>query len=196
MIRRCWNRVRKWLWLGPWVLVAVVLAVGIYGYGLLSARLDSALSALGDEQQAAEARGETPVAPKPSELMDDPTYSPGPRGEDGSDGVDGADGRGVASVVCIDGTWRVEYTDGSVDADAGDCTGDQGPTGAPGSNGADGGPGPSGDPGPAGPSGPAGASGEDGRGITSAECDPETGRWVVTYSDGDVDEDAGPCRVL
>lgn len=177
-------------WIAGIVAAAVLLGWLLYSVQKQGAQLDAVTAALGDEQQAAEDRGDTPVAPGPSELLDDPTYSPGPKGEAGRDG---RDGRGVASVVCIDGTWRVEYSDGTVDSDAGDCTGDRGPTGEPGSNGVDGGPGPSG---PVGPSGAAGEDGSDGRGISSVECDPETGRWVVTYSDGDVDEDAGPCRRL
>ena len=72
-------------------------------------------------------------------------------------------------------------------------TGPQGPAGPKGDTGATGKdstvPGPQG---PAGERGPAGADGQDGRGIASAICDPDTGRWTITYSD-DTSEDAGPC---
>ncbi|MCT2043615.1 hypothetical protein M3D15_09800 [Pseudoclavibacter alba] len=99
--------------------------------------------------------------------------------------------------------------------------GEPGPPGAPGRDGesVQGPPGPEGPPGPAGesitgpqgpagesvvgPAGPAGesivgpkgdpgAAGADGRGITSAVCDPATGRWQLTWTDG-ATTDAGPC---
>lgn len=92
----------------------------------------------------------------------------GPPGRDGKDGVDGADGSPGA--------------DGSAGP-----TGPMGPTGPPGRNGSDG------QDGAAGADGEDGADGKPGRGIVSARCDPDTGRWRVEYSDGTVDEDAGPC---
>ncbi|CAM3460717.1 hypothetical protein STSO111631_20170 [Stackebrandtia soli] len=176
---------RELRWLAPWLLVAVVLAVAVYAVGLLSSRVDALASALAAEQAATEDRGETPVAPAPDDLIADPEA--GPRGEQGPTGPRGPSGRGVSSVLCIDGTWSVAYTDGTIDPDAGDCTGERGPEGLAGE------PGAVGSPGPVGPSGPAGPSGETGRGIASIECDSTTGRWIVTYSDGDVD-DAGSCR--
>jgi type II secretory pathway pseudopilin PulG len=79
-----------------------------------------------------------------------------------------------------------------------------GPAGPPGSPGAPGLPGPAGTPGPAGApgvDGQPGAAGVDGqpgqdgapgRSVTGTTCDPQSGRWVVTYSDG-TSADGGPC---
>jgi hypothetical protein len=78
--------------------------------------------------------------------------------------------------------------------------GPTGPTGPPGSDGDDGEPGPAGppgetgppgEPGPTGPTGPPGSPGPPGRGIATATC--TDGRWHVIYTDGDEDENAGPC---
>lgn len=174
-------------WLGI-ILAAVVLAVGIYAVVVQNERIDALADALRAEQSAAEDRGETPVAPAPDDLIADPEA--GPQGEPGPAGPQGRSGRGVSSVLCIDGTWSVAYTDGTIDPDAGDCTGERGPGGVAGD------PGAVGSPGPVGPTGPAGPSGEPGRGITSIECNAQSGRWTVTYSDGDIDDDAGPCTLL
>jgi|GEM_PF-4566871 len=120
----------------------------------------------------------------------------------GDTGPAGPPGRGVDSVECVAGTWTVRYSDGEVVHNAGPCTGSRGPagpSGEPGDDGADGNdgtqgePGPQGIPGSPGPSGPAGPSGDDGRGIATAECNPATGLWEITYSDGTTDADAGPC---
>jgi hypothetical protein len=67
-----------------------------------------------------------------------------------------------------------------------------GPAGSPGPAGT---PGAAGQPGPAGDPGAAGQPGQDGapgRSVTSTSCDPQSGRWVVTYSDG-TSADGGPC---
>jgi len=72
-----------------WVAVAV-LAAGIAGLTYFVQRqgdqLDAMATALADEQSAAEGRGETPVAPDPEALLDDPSYEgpeaqPPPTGE-------------------------------------------------------------------------------------------------------------------
>jgi hypothetical protein len=73
-----------------------------------------------------------------------------------------------------------------------------GPPGAPGLPGAAGSPGPAGQPGADGQPGAAGQDGQPGqdgapgRSVTSTTCDPRSGRWVVTYSDG-TSADGGPC---
>lgn len=110
------------------------------------------------------------------------------RGEKGDPGAAGAPGRGVADQQCVSGRWRVSYTDGAVDYDAGPCAepGLPGASGAPGKDGADG------QDGVQGPAGPAGANGKDGRGVQSVVCDEVSGRWTVTYSDG-ASADGGPC---
>jgi len=121
------------------------------------------------------------------------------RGDTGPAGPPGEPGRGIDSAKCVSGTWTVMYSDGQVDVNAGPCTGARGPAGPSGEpgedgrDGVDGQPGAQGDPGPAGPSGPAGPQGDDGRSIVDANCDPDTGRWEISYSDGSIDSDAGPC---
>jgi len=52
-----------------------------------SEQIDALAAALAAEQEAAEDRGETPVAPDPEDLLDDPEYSPepGPPGPGPSD---------------------------------------------------------------------------------------------------------------
>lgn len=63
----------------------IVVALTIAGYVMYSVdvqadRVDVLAEALGDEQSAAEGRGDEPVAPEPSDLIDDPTYD-GPSDE-------------------------------------------------------------------------------------------------------------------
>jgi hypothetical protein len=191
-------------WLTPWLLLATLLAVGIYAFGLQTARVDALAAALSDEQSAAEDRGESPVAPAPGDLLDDPEAQ-GPKGDTGDTGATGPQGKngtGVDSLLCVEDVWIVTYSDGRV-SNAGDgCAGGVGPKGdtgddgKPGTNGTDGAAGPAGPTGPSGPPGADGTDGQDGadgRSITNAECIADTGRWRITYSDGDVDDDAGPC---
>lgn len=83
--------------------------------------------------------------------------APGGTGQTGRTGARGATGRGVASIICIDTEWRVQYTDGVIDNSAGKCTGPAGVNGVNGTNGTDGAAG------AAGPAGPAGAPGADGK---------------------------------
>ena len=145
----------------------------------------------------------------------------GQDGADGADGTAGAPGEtgpagteGAAGAPGTDGAAGADGDDGEQGApgptgapggagEAGEA-GASGSDGKPGATGAQGATGAKGDPGPAGPqgatgergprgeTGPAGADGQDGRGIASAICDPDTGRWTITYSD-DTSEDAGPC---
>lgn len=44
----------------------------------------------------------------------------GPQGPAGATGPEGPAGRGIQSLECVDGTWRVTFTDGETD-DAGNC---------------------------------------------------------------------------
>ena len=130
----------------------------------------------------------------------------GEQGDPGSAGADGAPGTdGAAGADGDDGAPGAAGAPGEQGeaGPAGD-PGKAGSDGKPGATGAQGATGAKGDPGPAGPqgatgergprgeTGPAGADGQDGRGIASATCDPDTGRWTITYSD-DTSEDAGPC---
>lgn len=57
-------------------MLAVSVAVGWLMYEVQKTKdqVDAFTQALADEQQAAEDRGDEPVAPEPSELLDDPTY--------------------------------------------------------------------------------------------------------------------------
>lgn len=76
--------------------------------------------------------------------------------------------------------------------------GDTGTTGSVGATGIQGPAGPQGEPGikgDTGEQGPKGDKGEPGRGITDAQCDPETGRWVISYSDN-TSSDGGPCMII
>jgi len=107
-----------------------------------------------------------------------PPGKPGAPGKDGSPGQDGAPGQnGVPGSPGADST--VPGPQGSPGQDGQD--GQDGLPGADGSPGAD-----STIPGPQGPTGPAG------RGIADQECQAN-GRWRVTYTDGETDDDAGPC---
>lgn len=100
--------------------------------------------------------------------------APGDQGAPGRDGRPGRDGQ--------DGTDGTDGTDGQPGPQ-----GLTGPQGDAGSSGTDG------QPGPPGPAGADGQPGADGRGITDAQCDPDTDRWVVTWTTGET-TDAGTCR--
>lgn len=79
------------------VAVSLLLCAFVFGWTVVqvqqqvdenahqSEQIDALAAALAAEQEAAEDRGETPVAPDPSELLDDPSYEPepGPQGDPG-----------------------------------------------------------------------------------------------------------------
>ena len=171
------------------VSVASGLALLLGGYSIASyqvlsdseaERADAAIGAAEDLCTQVEQSGRVCVV-NPSDLQ-------------GSAGPAGQDGRSITDASCIGGLWRVTYSDGQIDYDAGACTGE------PGTDGQDGSVGPSGAAGQdggdstvPGPQGADGSDGSDGRGITDAQCNAESGRWELTYSDGTTDEDAGPC---
>lgn len=79
--------------------------------------------------------------------------------------------------------------------------GRNGARGLAGEAGATGPAGPKGEPGPAGKdgsngsNGKDGAPGKDGRGVASIDC-PESGDWLITYTDGATQAIAGPCRIV
>lgn len=124
------------------------------------------------------AEGETPVAPDPTQAVEDlperaevPVPIPGPRGPVGSTGPSGTPGR--------------DGVDGSPGA--------SGEPGSPGAEGATGPAGPQGEPGPAGPQGepgPAGADGRDGVDGKDGQSCPE-GYSLQAPAD---DPDALVCR--
>lgn len=132
--------------------------------------------------------------------------APGADGSDGAPGADGSDGdAGAKGEAGADGSPGEPGADGARGEDGSDgAKGDPGSAGAdgePGATGAKGEPGPAGPQGSTGergpqgepgPAGPAGEDGEDGRGIESATCSSDTGRWTVKYTDGE-STDAGPC---
>lgn len=104
-------------------------------------------------RQQVEAEGEEPVAPDPSEAVEDlpdraevPVPIPGPPGADGEDGVDGKPG--ATGPPGSDGRDGADGKPGAVGP-----VGPSGPVGPPG---------PQGEPGPAGPQGAPGADGADG----------------------------------
>lgn len=70
-------------WIAGMLVIAVAVGWVMYDVQKTKDQVAAGMAALEDEQQAAEDRGESPVAPAPSELMDDPTYSPEPQDESG-----------------------------------------------------------------------------------------------------------------
>jgi hypothetical protein len=64
------------------VVALVLIGLILYKVNIQANRVDALAEALGDEQSAAEGRGETPVAPDPKDLLEDPDYR-GPQGEPG-----------------------------------------------------------------------------------------------------------------
>jgi len=156
LTRRRWQ---DWAMIAAAVLGACMLGYLMYANRVRAAQIDALSSALAAQRQQAQRAGQTPVAPPPGQILATPTPLKGERGDTGPAG------RGLASLVCLSGSWRVQYTDGTVDPNAGPCTGPPGPigaAGAPGTAGQDGQPGTTGAPGPTGPPGPAGSPGPSG----------------------------------
>lgn len=181
---------RQWI-----AAVVTILAVALAVWGLASTQRDR--SAQQDRADSEASRAETAITTAEQlcaqvramggACVQDPSEL---RGDPGPAGPAGEPGRGVLTVVCANGVWVVRFTDGAVDSNAGPCTGERGPTGAVGPSGA------AGEAGTDGAPGAAGANGSDGRGVSSVECvetAPNSWRWRVTYTDGTVVEDAGPC---
>lgn len=137
-------------------------------------------------RQQVEAKGETPVAPDPTEAVEDlpdraevPVPIPGPRGAAGEKGESGEAGPS--------GSPGRDGVDGS--------DGEAGEPGAVGATGPAGPPGPQGEPGPAGPQGEPGAAGADGRdgqtcpegySLQAPSYDPDA---LVCRKDGAPDQD-------
>lgn len=107
---------------------------------------------------------------------------PGPLGPVGAAGDPGSDGEPGAPGA--DGNPGARGEPGG--------TGEQGPIGATGPAGPAGPAGPPGEPGADGTDGDDGTSGPPGRGIESATCSPDTGRWTIEYTD-ETTGDGGPC---
>lgn len=169
------RRTRDWLIISVVAVLALAVAYLFYDRQVRVQQLNAMSSALSAQREQAQRSGQTPVAPPPKQILATPTPVAGPQGETGATGATGPAGRGLTSVICVSGRWRVEYTDGTVDTDAGPCTGPPGPVGAAGAtgspgpagkdgqNGAAGATGPQGDTGPTGPPGPAGSTGPAGK---------------------------------
>lgn len=141
---------------------------------VLAERLDEVETALHTvNQRCRRADGCTPLTD--GEL---PEGVPGATGERGPQGEPGPRGpRGPAGRDGDPGTSGINGVDGT--------PGTKGDTGSAGTKG---------EPGEQGPPGPTGPAGADGRGITDAQCDDATGRWVITWTDATT-TDAGTCRV-
>lgn len=197
-------------------VVAVIIGWIIYSGYVRQEQIDALAAGLADEQAATRARGDTPVAPDPSEILKDPSLR-------------GAEGRGIADTETEGCYVRVILTDDSSNRVGPFCgdPGSPGPSGKPGKTGA---PGATGQPGTSitgvttegcyivislssgdsvragpfcGPKGDTGEAGKPGRSIVDSTCvlrDDEVYRWRIEYdNDGDgdvdeVDEDAGPCN--
>lgn len=80
------------------LLVLVAIAAVLWRSEVQEARVDSLFAALGDEQSAAQERGETPVAPAPEDLIEDPDYT-GPAGPTGPPGPGPSDAQVRAAVA-------------------------------------------------------------------------------------------------
>lgn len=84
-------------WVAGIVALAVILGWLMYSVRVQQDRVDVLAAALEDEQLAAEDRGEKPVAPSPSDLIDEPTYD-GPDGEDQAEGKPPSDAQVLAAI--------------------------------------------------------------------------------------------------
>lgn len=111
------------------------------------------------------------------------TGAQGPKGDKGDKGEPGTPG---ASCVEERGLEACRGPQGLPGQD-GQSSNVAGPQGAAGKDGQD-----SNVAGPEGPAGPAGPAGEPGRGISDAQCDPETDRWVISWTTGET-TDGGQC---
>lgn len=112
-------------------------------------------------------------------------------GSDGSAGVDGKDGakgdRGETGPPPTDSQMLAAVNTYCADQPGGNCRGAEGAKGEKGSTGDVGPTGPIGPEGPAGPpgsDGSTGATGEAGRGIISIACNPDSQKFIITYTDG------------
>lgn len=81
-------------------VLAVLVLVGwtLLRVQLQGAQVEALSAALEAEQQAAEERGETPVAPSPDDLIEDPEYK-GPQGPPGPEGPPPSDAAVYAAVT-------------------------------------------------------------------------------------------------
>lgn len=123
-------------------------------------------------------------------------------GRDGRDGTDGQDGEDASPQMVSEAVKGYCATRNQCEGPRGDAgpSGATGATGATGERGTDGAQGPAGPPGPQGEQGaqgPAGANGAPGRGIQSVYCEGNgpNSFWVFTFTDGNTQTVAGPCRV-
>lgn len=131
---------------------------------------------------------EEPLCTNAQKIIDNPTETvQGPVGRPGTNGIDGKDGKNG-----IDGSPGPTGPAGEKGTDASDgLNGIDGLNGANGVDGLQGAPGIQGDPGVQGVPGPAGSNGIS---ITAVTC-AEDNTWQITFSSGEVQTVAGPCRV-
>jgi hypothetical protein len=127
--------------------------------------------------------------PPPTQPGAAPSLIPGPQGLPGQPGAD-------STIPGPPGKSGRPGKDSTVPGPTGPTgpAGGPGPSGRPGQPGADSTvPGPQGEPGADSTiPGPAGPTGEPGRGIKDQHCQAN-GRWRIEYTDGTIDDDAGPC---
>ena len=127
--------------------------------------------------------------PPPTEPGAQPSLIPGPQGLPGQPGADST----IPGPPGKQGSPGRPGKDSTVPGPSGPTgpAGGPGPSGRPGQPGADSTvPGPQGEPGA--DSTIPGPTGEPGRGIKDQHCQ-DNGRWRVEYTDGTIDDDAGPC---
>jgi hypothetical protein len=158
------RRGRDWATIAVAVAIAAGLTWLVYANQVRAQQIDALSSALAAQRAQAQKAGQTPVAPPPAQILATPTPMVGPTGPQGPAG---SAGRGLASVTCAYGVWRIAYSDGT-ESGGWSCAGPPGPVGPVGPGGPTGAAGPtgqpgaSGDPGPAGPAGAPGVNGKDG----------------------------------
>lgn len=195
MRRRQWVPV-LWAALALSLVVAVVTVYWLQ-QGYYTRRLDAqdrviarVVNALGQEQTAAEARGDQPVTPPVAEIVDTKSLQ-GARGEKGEKGDRGE--RGIPGLPGVAGVPGPAGPVGPV-GPAGTPGGPAGPQGIPGPAGPQGDVGPAGptggqgspgEPGPAGPAGPPGGQGPQGPAVGSFTF--TAGLFVYTCVDANHD---------
>lgn len=153
-------------------------------------------------QDCEEAEDCNTLAPNPEaieRILRQMEFRDGTDGQDGRDGTDGQDASPSMVAEAVRGYCAARNACQGPRGETG-ATGAQGAAGERGADGAQGPagpPGPQGEPGATGAQGPAGANGADGRGIQSIYCEgngPDS-FWVFTFTDGNTQTVAGPCRV-
>jgi hypothetical protein len=194
---------REWRWIALSILAGLILGYGLWAIQHQSNQVDALAKALAAEQAAARARGEKPVAPNPTDLLNDPRFR-------------GQAGRSIKDATA-DGCYILITYDDTTQQRVGPLCGAKGSPGADGSPGANGSRGPAGADGvsitgvtqdgcdlivsfsngtstrtgpwcgPSGADGTDGADGKDGRSVEDVDCvgEGKDSHWVVTFRESD-----------